>query len=151
MGHARPISDDKWDSWEPLVAGLPLFLRLILLQDGLVVVALAFLLPGCMKMRLEGHPEAVSSRALEAVFILSTLALYGLLVCSWLEAYKAKRWALLSLGLMSIAISIGFSVLGFLSSDDVDAVVLLPVAALAAVEGVYLLRLRARLARLGLP
>jgi drug/metabolite transporter (DMT)-like permease len=77
--------------------------------------------------------------------------LYSLLVSSWLEAYKAKKWALLSLGLMSIAVSIGFSVLAFLHSNHADAVVLLPVAALAAAAGVYVLRLRARLIRLGLP
>jgi hypothetical protein len=150
MGHVRPISDDKWDSWEPLVAGLPLFLRLILFQDALVVLFLPLLLVGCFIRR--EPPESAASMEMAAVVLKSCgWLLYCLLVLSWLEAYKAKRWALLSLGLMSMAASIGFAVLAFLSSNDVHAVVFLPVAALAAVEGAYLLRLRAKLVRLGLP
>jgi len=159
MAHIRPISDDRWDSWEPLVAGLPLCLRLILLQYALGIVASTFLLLGCLRWFLEGRPGPLSSGALRAVIVSSAFAVYALLVWFWLGAYKAKRWAVGFLGICSFVITVACLVLlltipAHVRTDFGVFRVDLPLEALgvvSAIEGVYLLRLRARLIRLGLP
>jgi len=159
MARIRPINDDTWDSWEPLVAGLPLFLRLILLQYAFAIVAATFLLLGCLKWVLEGRPGPPSSGALRTAIISSGFAVFGLMVWSWLEAYKAKRWAVGFLGICSYAITIACLVLlltipSYVRTDFGVFRVDLPLevlGAVSAIEGVYLFGLRARLIRLGLP
>ena len=43
MSHKGPITDEQWDSWEPLVAGLPLCLRIIVFHHLVFAfLALAF-------------------------------------------------------------------------------------------------------------
>jgi hypothetical protein len=159
MRYTPPISDDKWDSWEPLVGGLPFFLRLILLQYAFAIVASTFLLLGCLKWFLGGRPGPPSSGTVRAVIVSSGVAVYGLLVWSWREAYEAKKWAIGFLGILSfvltlVSVALLLTLPAQVTTDAGVIPVALPmavVAPLAAVEGVYLFRLRAKLKRLGLP
>jgi hypothetical protein len=159
MRYTPPISDDKWDSWEPLVAGLPLFLWLILFQYGLLNILFLFELAKRVKEFLEAPPLPPSSTTSAAFSAAAWAVVCGQSVWFWLRALKAKRSAIAFWGFMSIMLSVvGAVLLRLLLTPPVEKpiphwpfVVLAAAASLAALEAVYLFRLRAKLKRLGLP
>jgi len=161
MSYTPPISDDKWDSWEPLVAGVPFFLRLIMLQYAIVLpIVLAVGFGAYAAVWSRSFPvEPVSFKAIHAVLIASGLALFGVLLCCLEQAGKAKRWAVGLLGICSYGTTIACLVLlltipAYVRTSFGVFQVDLPLevcSALTAIGGIYLFRLRARLKRLGLP
>jgi hypothetical protein len=159
MGHIRPISDDKWESWEPLVAGLPLFLRLILLQYGVLILVFGLLQAASAKQFLEAPPQIPSEGLLGVFRGLVLVWVLGWIVWDWLQCFRAKRSAIANLGIFSVMLSVGSVVLLLLllpapvkkPFPHWPFVVLAAAASLGALEAVYLFRLRAKLKRLGLP
>jgi len=149
MALVRPISDDEWDSWEPLVGGLPLFLRLILFQYGVLIVVSLFLGSAGLVMRFKDQPLSAGSP--KAVGVAAGVLLAGLWVWvtwSWLQAYEAKRWAVASLGIASVVLAVVWLAA---PTDVVRGWPDLALAAFLVLEGVYLFRLQVKLKRLRAP
>lgn len=105
MALVGPISDDEWDSWEPLVGGLPLGLRVILLCHLLFLIALFTVVVTAVGYHLAsgGWPPGLQA--------LTASLEGGLPLAFWLAsvvgAYRLSAWALLSVALINSLLFIG--------------------------------------------
>ena len=146
MVYAGPIGEDEWDSGEPLVGGLPLFLRLILFQYGVLIVVSFFVVSAGLVMLFKDRPLSVGfSKAMAVAPALPVFGVWVWVIWSWLKAYQAKRWAVASLGIASVVLAVAWLAV---PTDVVRGWPDLALAALLVLEGVYLLRLQVKLKRL---
>ena len=105
MGHVGPISNDEWDRWEPLVAGLPICLRIILFCHLLLVLPLFIVVVTAVGYHLASAGWPAGTQALTASLV------GGLPLAFWLAsvmgAYRLSAWALLSLAFINCLLFIG--------------------------------------------
>lgn len=142
MALVGPISDDEWDSWEPLILGLPMCLRIIVFHQFLMAMLAPFFIWPSVLAPLLGT--------------WGSLALFSLVVVSvWyfvsvLGACRLSRWALISLALINLFFSLccfGGLLLGSLEFGELAEPAVIFVVVFLGVfpllEGLYLLRLDA--------
>ncbi len=137
-----PISDDEWDSWEPLIAGLPMCLRIIVFHQYLMaMLAPFFIWPSVLALFLGawGRLPLFSLVAVSVWYFVSVLG-----------ACRLSRWALISLALINLFFSLlwlGGLLLSSLELGELAEPALILVVVLLGVlsllEGLYLLRLEA--------
>lgn len=142
MALVGPISGDEWDSWEPLVAGLPMCLRIIVFHQFLMAMLAPFLIwPSVLA------PLLVTWGGLALFFLVVVSVWYFVSV---LGACRLSRWALISLALINLFFSLlwlGGLLLSSLEFGELAEPALIFVVVLLGVlsllEGLYLLRLDA--------
>ena len=142
MALVGPISDDEWDSWEPLIAGLPMCLRIIVFHQFLLAMLAPFFIWPSVLAPLLGTWDVLTLFSLVVVSVWYFVSVLG--------ACRLSRWALISLALINLFFSVwwfGGLLLGSLEFGELaePAVILVVVllGAISLVEGFYLLRLEA--------
>ena len=142
MALVGPISDDEWDSWEPLIAGLPMCLRIIVFHQYLMAMLAPFFIWPSVVVPLLGRWDVLAFVSLVVVSVWYFVSVLG--------ACRLSRWALISLALINLFFSLcclGGLLLGSLELRDLAEPAVMFLGVLMGVfpllEGLYLLRLEA--------
>ena len=107
MVQVRLITEDEWDSWEPLVAGVPLCLRIILFCHLLLLIALFIVVVTAVGYHLASAGWPAGLQGLTAFPVAGQLLALALWLVSVLGAYRLRAWALLSLALINLLLFVG--------------------------------------------
>lgn len=104
MALVGPISNDEWDRSEPLVGGVPLYLRTILFCHWLLLIGPLAIFVGLRVGVSIAFPESDAGRLQqepgEAAYWYVGALFVAWHVASLVRAYRLSRWALLSLAVV---------------------------------------------------